>query len=67
MFSQYKIWVNLVQKVLAEYIKVVAHHMREALIGISDQFIMELISGENKINKIHQHETEPICSAIAKI
>lgn len=65
MFSQCKIWVN--QKALAEYIKVMTHHIREVLIGTSYQFAMELVFDENKINKIHQHETELICSAIEEI
>ena len=43
------------------------HHVREVLIDTSDQFAMELVFDENKINKIHQHETELICSAIVEI
>ena len=43
------------------------HHIREVLIGISYHFAMELVFDENKINNIHQHEPELICSGIVEI
>lgn len=52
MFSQCKIRVNLSQKALPEYIKVLAHHIKEALIGASDEFAVELVFDENEINTI---------------
>lgn len=60
-------WVNLDQKAPLKYIKVLAYHIKGVLICASDQFTMELVFDENKINKMHQHATEPICSAIVKI
>lgn len=53
VFSQCRILTNLDQKVLAEYIIVVVHHIRDVLIGTSNQFVMELVIDENKINKMH--------------
>lgn len=66
MFSQCKIWVNIDQKVLAEYIEIVAHHIREILKGTTDQ-ICKLIFEESMSNKIYQYATELICSAIVKV
>lgn len=67
VFTQCKAWVNLDQKAIPEYIKLLANHIKEVLIGTSDQSSMQPVFDENKINKIYQHAKESVCSAIVEI
>lgn len=47
MFSKCKIRVNISQKALPEYIKVWAHHIKEVVIGASDEFAVKLVFDAN--------------------